>query len=190
MMETRYRIPVVVAVAGGILLLAAYAVWPRLMLRQREEGSRSHGSLTLTSPAFADNGPIPAKYTCDGLNISPPLSWSGVPAGAKGVALTVEDTDAPLGTFTQWSVWNLSANLTGLAEGFLPVIAVQGTNGSGKTGYTGPCPPSGNHHYVFTLYAVDRRIDLPSGAAMGDVMELLNRSAIVRVTLTGRYAAK
>jgi hypothetical protein len=109
-------------------------------------------NMTLSSPAFANNAAIPAKYTCDGANVSPPLAISGVPSGAKSLALTVEDPDAPNGTFTHWLAWNLPSSTTSIGEG--QHVGTEGQNGFGKTGYGGPCPPSGLHHYVFTLYAM------------------------------------
>ncbi len=108
--------------------------------------------MNLSSSAFANNGAIPAKYTCDGANVSPPLAISGVPADAKSLALTVEDPDAPGGTFTHWLVWKIAPSTTTITEGQHP--GTEEPNGFGKQGYGGPCPPNGLHHYVFTLYAL------------------------------------
>ncbi|HEY6140066.1 MAG TPA: YbhB/YbcL family Raf kinase inhibitor-like protein [Thermoanaerobaculia bacterium] len=110
-----------------------------------------HGMM-LASPAFPNNGAIPAKYTCDGANVSPPLTISATPAGTKSLAITVDDPDAPGGSFTHWLVWNIPASTATIAEG--QHIGTEETNGFGKTGYGGPCPPNGLHHYVFTLYAM------------------------------------
>jgi len=110
-----------------------------------------HG-MTLSSSAFPNNGAIPAKYTCDGANVSPPLTISAVPAGTKSLALTVDDPDAPGGSFTHWLTWNIPPSTTTIGEG--QHAGTEEPNGFGKSGYGGPCPPSGLHHYVFTLYAM------------------------------------
>lgn len=131
------------------LLLAAACSRP---VPEQRAAAPAAPAMTLTSPAFANNGPIPAKYTCDGANVSPPLAIAGVPSGAKSLALTVEDPDAPGGTFTHWLAWNIAPSTTSIGEG--QHIGTEEQNGFGKPGYGGPCPPSGLHHYVFTLYAM------------------------------------
>src|ERR1051325_11461887 len=103
-------------------------------------------NMTLRSSAFANNAAIPAKYTCDGANVSPPLAISGVPPAAKSLALTVDDPDAPGGSFTHWLVWKIPPSTTSIAEG--QHLGTEEQNGFGKPGYGGPCPPSGLHHYV------------------------------------------
>ena len=113
---------------------------------------RAAAPMTLSSPAFANNGAIPAKYSCDGANVSPPLTIAGVPADAKSLALTVDDPDAPGGSFTHWLVWKIPPSTTTIAEG--QHLGTEEQNGFGKPGYGGPCPPNGQHHYVFTLYAL------------------------------------
>ena len=109
--------------------------------------------MNLASPAFGNKQAIPAKYTCTGQNISPPLQWSGVPANAKTLALHVDDPDAPGGHFTHWDVTQIPATTTSIPEG--GHAGVERTNGFGNQGYGGPCPPSGEHRYVFTLRALD-----------------------------------
>ena len=113
--------------------------------------------MTLASPAFANGGEIPAKYGCSGGGqaVSPPLTIGGVPAQAKSLALIVDDPDAPGGTFTHWLVWNIAPATASVAEGLPPAGASEGKNGYGKSGWGAPCPPSGEHHYVFVLYALD-----------------------------------
>jgi Raf kinase inhibitor-like YbhB/YbcL family protein len=110
------------------------------------------GGMTITSSAFQNNGVIPSKYTCDGANVNPPLAFSGVPPSAKSLALTVQDPDAPVGTFTHWIAWRIPPSTTSIGEG--QHVGTEERNGFGKAGYGGPCPPSGTHHYVFTLYAM------------------------------------
>lgn len=122
-------------------------------------------TMTLSSPAFANNAAIPAKYTCDGANTSPPLTIAGVPANAKSLALTVEDPDAPGGTFTHWSAWKIPPSTTSIAEG--QHVGTEEQNGFNKPGYGGPCPPGGLHHYVFTLYAMADEAPPAKGKVLG-----------------------
>jgi Raf kinase inhibitor-like YbhB/YbcL family protein len=119
-------------------------------------GQAPKSTMTVTSSAFADGAPIPARYTCKGDNLSPPLRWSAPPAGTTQLALVVDDPDAPGGTFVHWVLSGIPAGQTELASGAVPQGAVEGRNSAGS-GYTGPCPPSGPaHHYRFTIYALDR----------------------------------
>lgn len=114
--------------------------------------------LTVTSIAFADNGTIPAKYSCEGEEISPPLHITGIPGGTKSLALILHDPDAAVeGGFTHWVVWNIDIN-GNIPENFKG--AEQGLNGAKKQGYKGMCPPSGTHHYHFKVYALDSRLNI------------------------------
>ncbi|MDR3478193.1 MAG: YbhB/YbcL family Raf kinase inhibitor-like protein [Gammaproteobacteria bacterium] len=123
--------------------------------------------MQLKSGAAADHGALPVAYTCDGKNISPALLWSGKPKNTQSFALIVSDPDAPSGTFYHWVLFNIPANVTELAEGIsaLPGDTVAGKNSWEKMAYNGPCPPKGaSHRYVFTLYALDKKLDLMKGA--------------------------
>lgn len=118
--------------------------------------------MTITSSAFDDQGSIPKVYTCEGRDVSPPLAWRGVPAGAKSLVLIVDDPDAPdpaapRMTWVHWLLYNLPASSSGLAEGVqsLPAGALDGLNDWKRTGYGGPCPPIGRHRYFHKLYALD-----------------------------------
>jgi Raf kinase inhibitor-like YbhB/YbcL family protein len=133
--------------------------------------------LTLTSSAFEPNGPIPPIHTCEGKDVSPPLSWSGVPPGARSLALIVDDPDAPdpaapQRTWVHWVLFNIPADATGLEQGarHLPEGAVQGSNDWKRSGYGGPCPPIGRHRYFFKLYALDAVL---SGLSNPDKQQLL-----------------
>lgn len=119
-------------------------------------------SPTLSSAAFAHQGAIPSKYSCEGADLSPPLSWSGLPPGTKSLALIVDDPDAPdpaapKMTWVHWVLYNLPPAATGLPEGAsaLPAGTLQGINDWQRTGYGGPCPPIGRHRYFHKLYALD-----------------------------------
>lgn len=121
--------------------------------------SSAESSMKLASPAYAMGASIPALYTCDGKNISPPLEWQGVPAGTQSFALIVDDPDAPGGTWVHWVLYNLPAHSRQLPAAVkhedLPAGTLAGLNSWGKTGYGGPCPPSGRHRYFHKLYALD-----------------------------------
>jgi len=145
--------------------------------------------IKISSPAFQQGGSIPSTFSCDGGNTSPPLQLSDVPSGAKSLVLIVDDSDAPGGSFTHWAVWNISPQTTGISEGSTPE-GVQGTNDFGKPGYGGPCPPSGAHRYYFKIFALDRQLDLSSGARRGQVDAAMKGHVIAEGELMGRYSRK
>jgi Raf kinase inhibitor-like YbhB/YbcL family protein len=146
----------------------------------------AHGgtmSFTIESPAFAANGEIPSKYTCEGDDVSPPLRWSGVPPSAKSLALVVDDPDAPdprapQRVWVHWVVYDLPPSTQALAEGAkgaeLPPTAKVGKNDWGRAAWGGPCPPIGRHRYFFKLYALDTALPelrAPTKAALEDAMQ-------------------
>ena len=147
----------------------------------------------LTSTAFQAGGTIPQRFTCDGDNISPQLSWDGVPPGTRSLALIMHDPDAPRpGGYTHWVIYNIAPSATHLEEGIskhekLPGVGIQGLNDSGRLGYTGPCPPSGTHRYYFRLYALDREIDLKSGAGKSDLESAMKDHVLGQAELMGKY---
>ena len=150
-------------------------------------------SMVLTSPVFQEGGRIPSKYSCDMDGVSPALAWVGVPKGAKSVALIVDDPDAPRGIFTHWVIFNIPASENRLPEnvpanGTLPNGAIQGNNGRSKIGYTSPCPPSGTHHYVFHLYALDTQLNLQAGATKQDLLAAITGHILAEAQLTGLYS--
>jgi Raf kinase inhibitor-like YbhB/YbcL family protein len=151
----------------------------------------------VTSSAFIDGASIPAQYTCDGTNISPPLQFiisDEVLLEIQSLALIVDDPDAPGGTFVHWVLYNLPATTTGLEEGVspdgvLPEGSAEGINDFGNTGYGGPCPPSGSsHRYYFRLYALDTALNLPAGATRAQVDQAMNGHIVDQNTLMGVYA--
>jgi hypothetical protein len=145
--------------------------------------------MKITSSAFQQGGNIPSKFTCDGANTSPPLQISDVPSEAKGLVLIVDDPDAPSGLFTHWTAWNISPQTSTVAEGSTPK-GVHGTNDFGKSGYGGPCPPSGTHRYYFKIFALDRELDLPAGAKRGQLDAAMKGHVVAQGELMGRYARK
>ena len=142
--------------------------------------------MNLSSPAFKNNGTIPPKHTCDGGEAIPPLAFSDIPDETKTLALIVEDPDAPSGTFDHWIVFNMPLSVTGIQEGEEPQ-GIRGNNSTGNVGYKGPCPPSGVHHYIFTLYALDSELPLLEGASKKDILEAMGSHIVDRAKLVGLY---
>jgi Raf kinase inhibitor-like YbhB/YbcL family protein len=149
--------------------------------------SMKTSTLTLTSSAFQQQGVIPARYTCDGQNISPPLTVGGVPQDAQTLALVVHDPDAPGGNWDHWVLWNIPANLERLEEGQTPPGAVTGMNDFKQQGYGGPCPPSGTHRYIFTLYALDSPLTLSAGVRRHELEQAMAPHILARTELIGVY---
>lgn len=143
--------------------------------------------IKLTSPVFENNGVIPIKYTCDGEDINPPLQIGEVPEEAESLVIIVDDPDAPMGTWDHWLVWNIDPETSVIEENSVPKGAVQGTNGFGKNPYGGPCPPSGNHHYYFKAYALDKIINLDGSANRGQLERAMNNHVLDWTELVGTY---
>lgn len=143
----------------------------------------------LMSPDFAQNGTIPAKFTCDDRDVSPTLRWKEVPAGTKSLALIVDDPDAPKGTWDHWVLFNIPASVTELPEAVktLPAGAVEGSSSWGKTGYGGPCPPDREHRYFFKLYALDQTLPLKPGAKKTEVEAAMTGHILDKTELMARY---
>jgi Raf kinase inhibitor-like YbhB/YbcL family protein len=146
-------------------------------------------TIAVRSPAFAAGAAIPVRFSCRGSNTPIPLTWTGIPAGAASVALIMDDPDAPSGTFTHWVVFNLPATSRGITNGRLPAGAAQAQNGRGQAAYTGPCPPSGTHHYRFTIYAEPERLPLRAGAPLPAALAAITANPLSAGRLTGLFAS-
>lgn len=149
--------------------------------------------MQLESTAFTHNELIPSQYTCDGEDISPPLSWSDPPADTKSLALICDDPDAPMKTWVHWVVYNLPPEIRTLPErvpagNTLSDGGFQGINDFGKIAYGGPCPPRGTHRYFFKLYALDTALDLKSGATKATVEAAMKGHILAQTELIGRYS--
>ena len=149
-------------------------------------------ALTVTSTAFQEGGMIPKQYTCDGADISPPLSWSGVPTGTKSLALISDDPDAPMGTWVHWVLFNIPPDTTKLpekvpADQTLASGARHGVTDFGKFGYGGPCPPGGTHRYYFKLYALDTMLDLTGRITKKDLLKAMEGHILAEGQLMGKY---
>src|SRR2546422_4049697 len=148
----------------------------------------------LKSSAFKAGETIPRKHTCDGQDLSPPLTWTDPPAGTKSFALVCDDPDAPAGTWVHWVLYGVPAGATSLPEGVPATLALadgsrQGTNDFQKPGYGGPCPPRGGaHRYYFRLYALDIVLTLPPGASKASLAKAMAGHTLGQAELMGRYA--
>jgi Raf kinase inhibitor-like YbhB/YbcL family protein len=159
------------------------------------KGAKSYEStsFSLTSAAFKNGGKIPRKYTCDGEDTSPPLSWSGAPNGTESYAFTLEDPDAPGGIFTHWVLYDLPATAIGLSEGAgkkenSKEGSKQGVNDFGRIGYGGPCPPGGTHRYIFRLYALNiSDLNLKGNVTRKEVLKIVKNHVLSETRLTGIY---
>jgi len=152
--------------------------------------------MIITSPSFTHHRMIPARHTCDGVNISPQLAWTGVPAGTKSLALIVDDPDAPdpaspKMTWVHWVLYDMPASAGGLAEGVaeknLPAGTMQGINDWHRTGYGGPCPPIGEHRYFFKLYAMDIALADLKHPAKAALEKAMRGHVIEQAELIGLY---
>ncbi|HXP76535.1 MAG TPA: YbhB/YbcL family Raf kinase inhibitor-like protein [Stellaceae bacterium] len=150
-------------------------------------------TLRLTSSAFRSGDKIPQRFTCEGANVSPPLSWSGAPEAARSFALFCSDPDAPGGTFYHWAIFDIPRTTTELAEHHRPAAALphEAMNDFGKKGHGGPCPPHGHgdHHYHFRLFALDTE-SLPAGprASCRDIERASKEHAVAEAELVGTFA--
>lgn len=167
-------------VSGTVIIPGAAAAGP-------DNGAEeSPMAMQLTSAAFGHNEQIPSRYTCDGDDISPPLTLAGIPAGAVSLALIVDDPDAPGGTWVHWVEFNI-APVEEIAEGAV-ALGTQGSNSWGRTGYEGPCPPSGTHRYFFKVSALDVELDLEQGASKEQVLAAVEGHVLAQAELIGLYS--
>ena len=149
-------------------------------------------ALQLTSDAFEHDGPIPSKYACGGEDVSPALTWSEPPAGTQSFALIMDDPDAGSTPFVHWVIFNIPASTRGLPEAVptedtLPDGSINGRTSRFSTGYMGPCPPGGVHHYRFHIYALDAMLDLESGTGKGDLLIAMEGHILAEGELIGTY---
>ena len=144
--------------------------------------------MEITSPAFGQNEKIPINSTCDGNDINPSLTFSGVPSKAKSLALIMDDPDAPAGNWTHWLVWNIEPGIATIEENSVPMGALQGKNDFDKLSYGGPCPGSGIHHYSFRIYALDQKLDLHEGSNKKDLESAMEDHILDRAELIGTYS--
>lgn len=142
--------------------------------------------MRLTSAAFEHEGDIPERYTCDGDDVSPALSVHDIPEGAISLALVMDDPDAPVGTWDHWVAYDIP--LEGQIPENVASLGTPGKNSWGRTGYGGPCPPSGTHRYYFAVYALDAPLGLESGADKATVLDALSGHVLAEASLMGHYS--
>ncbi len=148
--------------------------------------------MVITCPSFAQGEMIPAVYTCDGRDLSPPLQWTEAPSGTRSFALISDDPDAPVGTWVHWVVWNIPSSMNSLEENqpkkdVLPGGIRQGTTDFRRIGYGGPCPPSGTHRYTFKLYALDTVLELPPTTTKAQLEKAMKGHVLAQAELMGKY---
>ena len=172
----------------GCLLTASCA--------DNKSGKEETMSIQITSAAFAGGEPIPAKYTCDGNDVSPPLHWTNAPANTKSFALIADDPDAPVGTWVHWVLCDLPGDNNSLPEDVAKTQnitgnAKQGVNDFRRSGYGGPCPPPGKpHRYFFKIYALDTMLDLKPGLTKKDLLKAMEGHVLAQGQLMGTYQRK
>jgi Raf kinase inhibitor-like YbhB/YbcL family protein len=171
-------------VAAAVVVIITFII--TLGMGCIENPQRRFGNMKLFSSAFEDNGTIPSEYTCDGIDVSPPLSFSNIPENTKSLALIMDDPDAPMGTWVHWLVWNISANKTDFSKGE-NITYQQGKNDFGDFDYGGPCPPSGTHRYFFKLYALDTMLKLNKGSTKKQLESAMSGHILEEAQLIGIY---
>jgi len=176
-----------------IILFLLFLLCPFQGKAQPDSGTIGGKKMKVTSTAFKEEGTIPKSYTCDGPNISPPISWDSVPEGTKGLALISDDPDAPMGTWVHWVIFNIPPDNRELPENVpsqkvLPGGAKQGINDFRTIGYSGPCPPGGTHRYYFKLYALDTQIELEAGATKEELLKAMEGHILAEGQLMGKYS--
>lgn len=151
--------------------------------------------MEIHSSNFRNNEMIPSKFTCDGMNVSPALSWSGAPATVKSFALVCDDPDAPMGTWVHWVLFNIPSTITRLNENFLiktkPFKEITaGINDFSQLDYGGPCPPGGTHRYFFKLYALDTFLDAREGITADQLVSVMEGHIVGKAEMVGKYRRK
>jgi hypothetical protein len=150
--------------------------------------------IKIESSVFTNEGTIPSKFTCDGENVSPPLTWGEPPAGTKSLALIVDDPDAPGGTFVHWVVYNIPSDTREFSENVkiksISADTIEGTTHFSEEGYGGPCPPSGTHRYYFKIYALDTTVELKPGAGKNALLKAMEGHILAQGEIMGKYSRK
>lgn len=173
----------VIAAVTLVIVLISVGI---MISSQMDLNNIKEGNMKLTT-VFPDGGQIPSEYTCDGKDLAPVLNISDVPANAKNLALIVDDPDAPMGTWVHWVLYNIPADTKTIDDSNLPKEAKSGITDFGRTGWGGPCPPSGSHRYFFKLYALDKSTDLPAGLTKDQLTKEIKDSVIEKAQVMGLY---
>jgi Raf kinase inhibitor-like YbhB/YbcL family protein len=186
----------IISTTVTILLLASLLIYLFYFIPQEPPDQKAfsmnknnkNSHMKISSPAFENNAGIPSKFTCDGENISPTLNISEMPNEAKSLVLIVDDPDAPVAEgFVHWILFNINPTTTEIEENGTPAEAIQGQNSLGESRYTGPCPPSGNHHYHFRIYALNSPLNLSSSAKREDIERSMKGHILDEAEIVGLY---
>jgi Raf kinase inhibitor-like YbhB/YbcL family protein len=178
-------IPVIVIIVG--IALSVYSEINQTLKTVPPMSGNNLQTFSISSSAFEDQGNIPSEFTCDGQNISPPLSIANVPKDAKTLSLIMTDPDTSKGNFTHWTVWNIPYAKTEFAKGE-NFDFPQGKTSFGTSGYRGPCPPSGTHRYFIEIYALDTQLDLSKESSVADLQNAMSGHIISESYLMGKYS--
>jgi hypothetical protein len=184
---TDMRRGIIIAAAMTVLVVAVIIMTKDWPAQVREITFSSSGNMRILSPDFESNTLIPSRYSCDGEDINPKIVISGVPEKAASLALIIDDPDASVGNWVHWVVWNIAPGLTEIAAGSVPPGSIQGVTSFGKSGYGGPCPPSGEHRYFFKMYALDEMLDLPEEATASELETAMEGHVLDKAGLIGVY---
>ena len=171
-----------------IIIIGGYFLWQNKRKTIPPRVLKPIFNMEIKSPVFENNTRFPAKYTCDGEGINPPLLISGVSPEAQSLVLIFDDPDAPAGTFTHWTVWNIDPKIKEIKENNVPEGAIEGMTDFGRSGYGGPCPSSGLHRYTFRLYSLDKKLDLGAGARRAALEEAMNGHVLEEAKLIAPYS--
>ena len=178
------------AVKQGHIVRAFFLLIPFIAVHILYAEAFAMDAIKISSTAFTQNGSIPAKYTCDGLDVSPPLMIENIPPEAKSLALIVDDPDASAGAWVHWVVWNIGPSVKEIKENSLPPGAQEGMSDFRKRGYGGPCPPGGTHRYFFKLYALDTTLTLGPNTNKALLEQAMKKHTVAQSELIGRYKRK
>lgn len=192
-MAKMLKIFVTITIITVLLIVGLFFIKSRnenkINIDKIDMNQNAQSSFKITSLAFKSGTTIPAKYTCDGDSINPPLNISGVPESAKSLALIVDDPDAPSGTWIHWVAWNIDPKISEISEG-IQNVGINGLNTRGNPSYGGPCPPDKEHRYFFKLYALDVNLDIPETSGASDLIKSMEGHIIDQVELIGLYDRK
>ena len=177
-----------IAIVAVFLVLGGLFYFWRTRIANAPAITINSNNMQITSSAFAESGNILQKYSCDGEGINPPLKFSEIPDNTQSLALVMDDPDAPAGTFTHWTVWNIKPDITEILENSVPENATQGVTSANTNGYVGPCPPAGTHRYFFKLYALDTELQLDQAVKVDELMKAMEGHTVASGQLMGKYS--
>lgn len=190
-MESQKNLRLILIIFGIFACVNAFAWYLAVTTMQHQQDLKQHdinsNTMKILSTAFENNQNIPAKYTCEAENINPPLLISETPENAQSLALVVNDPDAPSGDWVHWTVWNIDPKVAAIKENSIPTSGVQGQTDFGQNKWSGPCPPSGTHHYHFKIYALDTMLEIPPTFKKAELEEAMQGHILDQSETVGLY---